>query len=218
MRCANALRNQGTDVAVGSGMSIELETKTPARFERRQLGLRLLLGLVLAWFGISLGWMTGLLYFVLPVMAAGAISSVGGAGYLRDFAPELWKVLVWLVRCEAYFLLLVDRFPTAEESDEVTTAMRFSGTPTLGSALIRIVTSLPSLCALAILEIPCVPIWIVTAIFVLAGADAPRALLAYQRGVLRWQLRLFAYHASLVAEYPPWHVHGDAPLAHAVMS
>ncbi|MEP6860361.1 MAG: DUF4389 domain-containing protein [Deltaproteobacteria bacterium] len=198
-------------------MSVELETKPPPRFEPGQLGLRVLLAGVLAWFGITLGSVAGLLYFVLPVIAAGAISSTGGAGYLQDVAPQLRTVLVWFVRCEAYFLLLVDRFPTADETGAVATELRFTGTPTLGSALVRIVTSLPSACVLAVLAIPCVPLWVVMAMFILAGAEMPPALLAYQRGVLRWQLRLFAYHASLVAEYPPWHFHADAPLAQVVM-
>ena len=36
-----------------------------------------------------------------------------------------------------------------------------------------------------------------------AGASIPAGILGYQRGVLRWQARLVAYHASLVDDYPP---------------
>lgn len=197
-------------------MSVELETRVPAQFERSQLGLRLLLAVVFGWFGLTLGWMTSLLYVLLPVMAGGAVSSVGGASYLHDFAPRLWSVLTWIVRGEAYMMLLVDRFPTADDEHEVVPAIVFTGAPTTGSALVRIVTALPNACVLAILMAVATPLVVVSVIVVLVGGEMPTAILSYQRGVLRWQLRLLAYLGSLVAEYPPWHLHGDAPLAQAV--
>jgi hypothetical protein len=44
------------------------------------------------------------------------------------------------------------------------------------------------------------------------------SILSFQRGVLRWQARLVAYHASLVEEYPPFSFetgdgHGATPAA-----
>ena len=38
---------------------------------------------------------------------------------------------------------------------------------------------------------------------VLLGAAIPASITGFQRGVLRWQARLVAYHASLVDHYPP---------------
>lgn len=196
-------------------MSAELETKTPVHFDREQVALRLLLGIVLGWFGITLGWMTSFLYVLLPLLVAGGISAVGSANYARDFAPQLWSVLAWIIRAEAYMMLIVDRFPTVDEAD-VRLTVRYSGTPTVASALIRLVTSLPSACVLGLLMVISTPLWVVAAVIVLVGAEMPSWILAYQRGVLRWQLRLLAYHASLVCEYPPWHLHADLPLAQAV--
>ena len=37
----------------------------------------------------------------------------------------------------------------------------------------------------------------------------PPSILAFQRGVLRWNARLVAYHASLVEEYPPFALDTD---------
>ena len=39
---------------------------------------------------------------------------------------------------------------------------------------------------------------------ILVTGNYPRALYAYQRGINRWQARLFSYHTSLVDEYPPF--------------
>jgi hypothetical protein len=41
---------------------------------------------------------------------------------------------------------------------------------------------------------------VVAALAILLGLANPRSILALQRGVLRWQSRLVAHHASFVAE------------------
>ena len=46
---------------------------------------------------------------------------------------------------------------------------------------------------------------------VLFGLSIPRSILAFQRGVLCWQARLVAYHASFVVEYPPWSFDTEKP-------
>ncbi|CAN5860691.1 hypothetical protein BH11MYX2_BH11MYX2_41340 [soil metagenome] len=189
-------------------MSVQLDTQAPRHFERSQLALRVVVGIVFGWFGITLGGVTCLLYVLLPVVVAGAITT-GGVKYARDVAPQLWSVIAWIVRCEAYMMLLVDRLPMADEPG-VQLAIRFTGTPTVASALVRLVTSLPSTCVLAVLFMFSVPMWVIAAVLVLVGGQVPAPILAYQRGVLRWQLRLLAYHASLVVEYPLWTMHEPA--------
>jgi len=39
---------------------------------------------------------------------------------------------------------------------------------------------------------------------ILIDGKVPRTILAFQRGMLRWNARLWAYHASMVDEYPPF--------------
>jgi hypothetical protein len=172
-------------------------------FDRIQLLLRIALSCVLGWFGITAGWLVWTLYGTLPLVAAIAISTLGSERYLEYFGPRLWRVLAWLLQLSAFMVLLVDRFPTGEEGGVVPT-IRFTGRPTVGTAVLRLITSIPSGIVLGFLAcISCI-LWLVGAAYVLFSARVPRSILAYQRGMLRWQARLVAYHAALVVEYPPF--------------
>ena len=99
--------------------------------------------------------------------------------------------------------LLVDRFPTGDD-DDVRIQIANTGRPTVGSALSRLVTSIPSGFVLLLLWCVSSVLWIVAAVSVVLGLAMPDSILAFQRGVLRWQARLVAYHASFVEEYPPF--------------
>lgn len=182
---------------------VQLDAISPARFDRMQLVLRIAIAITLGWIGVQGGWLACAAFAVLPVVAAVGISSVGSERYLRDVGPRLWHVLAWLLRWSAYMSLVVDRFPTDDDVG-VDVELRFTGRPTIGSALLRFATSIPS--GLVLMLLGCVGsvLWLVAAVAVVLGAAMPAPILAYQRGVLRWQARLLAYHASLVAEYPPW--------------
>ena len=72
------------------------------------------------------------------------------------------------------------------------------------TALSRLLTSIPSGIVLCFLWFVSGILWLFAAVAVLLGAAMPGSILAFQRGVLRWQARLVAYHASLVEEYPPF--------------
>jgi hypothetical protein len=187
---------------------VQIDVISPDRFDRIQLLLRLVLACVLAWFGITAGWLVSLLYGTLPLVAAIAISSVGSQAYVHNFAPQLWRVLSWLLQLSAYMVLLVDRFPTSSDG-QVQVNIRVTSRPTIGSALLRLVTSIPSGLVLCVLSLVSAMLWLVAAGLVLLGGPMPRSILAFQRGVLRWQGRLVAYHASLVDEYPPFSFESD---------
>lgn len=199
---------------------IQLEVRSPDHFDRVQLLLRLVIAIAFAWIGMSAGWLAMALYLLLPAATAIAMSSEGHEVYRRDFAPQLWRVLRWLFELAAYMMLLTDRFPTAD-GELVKAEIRYTGQPTVGSALGRLVTSIPSAIVLGVLAIGSSILTVVAVIVVLAGAAMPGWILAYQRGVLRWQARLAAYHASLVDEYPPFaletdgHHHGGTAAAAA---
>ena len=187
---------------------VQLEVKSPDHFDRIQLVLRLVLMIVLAWFGVTAGWLACLLYGALPLAAAITISSEGRDVYTQDFAPQLWRVLRWLLEFSAYMMLVTDRFPTADGYC-VRPEIRFTSRPTIGSALGRLVTSIPSAIVLCVLSFVSSVVCVVAIVFVLVGAGMPAGILGYQRGVLRWQARLLAYHASLVDEYPPFSLETD---------
>jgi hypothetical protein len=105
------------------------------------------------------------------------------------------------------------------EDSAVQPRIRITGRPTVSSALLRLLTSIPSGLVLGILWFVSAILWFVALVFVVLGAAIPRPILGYQRGVLRWQARLVAYHASLVEEYPPFTLDtgdGHAGTLHAV--
>jgi hypothetical protein len=187
---------------MSSNYPVQIDVTSPPHFDRIQLLLRIAIGILLGWLGVTAGWLVCLLFGALPLIAAIAISSERVA-YLKEVAPPIWSALDWLLRLSAYMLLLVDRFPT-DEARSVMTEIRYSGQPTVGSALARLITSIPSGFVLMLLWFVSSVLWVVAALAVLLGLSMPRSILAFQRGVLRWNARLVAYHASFVVEYPPW--------------
>ena len=188
-----------------SGYPVQFEVTSPPRFERIQLLVRILLSAVLGWLGFTAGWFVGALYGVLPLVAAIAISTHGPERYLREDAPKIWRGLEGLLGVWAFNAILVDTFPT-ETARPVRGVIRFTGTPTVGSALLRFITSIPSGLVLSLLWCVGWLLWIVAAFAVLFTESVPQSLLASPRGILRWNARLVAYHASLVEEYPPFSV------------
>jgi hypothetical protein len=207
-RCAAHSRNPpvpcGTLVAAPQGMRdypVLLEVTSPRRFDRLQLLLRVLFAIVLGWVGITMGWVVCGLFFMLPIVAAISVSSTR-LRYFEDVAPELWRAIAWLLQLSAYMMLLVDRFPTGD--DDVRLKVTYSGRPTPASALLRLLTSIPSGVLLGALWFASSILWFWGALMILVTTTMPAWLLRFQRGVLRWQARLVAYHASFVDEYPPF--------------
>jgi hypothetical protein len=182
---------------------IQLEVSSPRRFDRIQLLIRIAVSMFLGWLGITLGWLTCALFFAVPLVAAAMISTRGADLYLRDTAPRLWRAFRWLFAFGAYMLLITDRIPV-DESTPVTSDLRTSGHPSVGSALLRLVTSIPSAFVLGFLGIVACILWLVAAASILIGRTVPTSILDFQTGFLRWHARLLAYHASFVEEYPPF--------------
>jgi hypothetical protein len=193
-------------VAVPSVMStypVHLDVISPAKFTRFQLLLRLALSIALGVIGISLGWVVGVLYFALPVVASITISTKGPSDYLASVGQRLWRALTWLFGLSAYMLLLVDHVPDPEQRD-VRIELEPVARPSAPSALARLITSIPSAFVLWILSIVSGLFVVISFISVLFVKSIPLTILAFQTGILRWTARLFAYHASLVDEYPPF--------------
>lgn len=172
---------------------VQVDVPSPPLYDRLQLLVRLLFAMVLGAIGISFSWLAGVLYLLLPLIAATALAG----------REQLWKPLQYLLQVSAYMLLLTDRFPTrAHEPAHID--LRITGAPTAGSALLRLVTSIPSVIVLGILGIVSCFLGFIGILTILFSRTLPAPILAYQRAMLRWQARLLAYHASLVDEYPPF--------------
>ena len=183
---------------------VTFDVDRPEKLERPHVFLRILIAVILSILGGALGWIFGLVYLVLPVVAAIFISQRGSEGYLREDGPRVTGWLRWLVAFYAYLGILSDRFPSEKPEEIVRFEVQPGGTPTVGSALLRLIYSIPSALVLSILGIASAVIWVIAAVMVLVQESYPEGLYNFQRGILRWEARLLGYHASLVEQYPPF--------------
>lgn len=177
---------------------VQLVVERADRIPRVHVLIRLALLLALATLGCSsIYWF---LYLALPPLVALLVSRKSGASYLED-APRVVRVLRWIAAAYAYLWLLSNELPTAQAS-RVDLQIEAGGTPTVGSALARLVYSLPALLLVAVLSLAATLVWLVAAAVVLVTERMPDSLGDFLALVLRVQFRLVAYHLSLVERYP----------------
>ncbi len=176
----------------------------PEKFERPQVLLRVLILIIVSIVTGALGWIFGLVYLLLPVLAAILVSNRGSQRFIEEEGPRLTGWLRWLIAFYAYLSILTDRFPTEKPEEIVRFEVRTGGSPTVGSALLRLIYSIPNAFVFLLLGIVSVVVWLIAAVMVLILEDYPDGLYNFQRGILRWEARLLGYHASLVDQYPPF--------------
>jgi len=180
---------------------VTFDVSRPEKFERPQLFLRILVAIILWVLASIVGWV---LYLAFPVLAAIFVSQKGPEKYLEEDGPRMTEWLRWVVAIFAYLLILTERFPTEKPEEIVRFEVQTGGRPTVGSALLRLIYSIPSVLVLGLLGIVSAIVWLIAAVMVLIQESYPDGLYNFQRGVLRWEARLLGYHASLVHEYPPF--------------
>ncbi len=157
----------------------------PERFERSQVFLRILLLRIVSIVTGSVGWMFGLVYLLLPVLAAILVSNRGSQRFIEEDGPRVSGWLRWLVAFYAYLIILTDRFPTEKPGEIVHFEVRAGGSPTVGSALLRLIYSIPNAFVFLLLGIVSVGVWLIAAVMVLMRESYPEGLYNFQRGVLR---------------------------------
>lgn len=170
----------------------------PATYDRGQILMRLLVLVLLAVIGTPLGWIFGVLYLALPVAAAIVVSASGPAKWVDDVGLRLVGALRWLLGAYAYLGLLTDRFPTSADAAGVRYEVDRGGAPTVGSALLRLVTSIPAALFLWLLTIVGGIVWLIGVVSILATESLPGFVIDFQRGLVRMFARFLAHHASLV--------------------
>jgi hypothetical protein len=178
---------------------VSFDLERPLTFQRAHVFLRVALLIVIGWIAHPIG----LLWLGLPVVAAILVSHNGGQRYLEEHGPTATRALGWILAVIAYLALLSDRLPRRGEQP-VRFQVERSGSPTVGSALLRIVYAIPSIVVLALLVYVGAIVWVVAAVLVLVDGGYPDSLWRFLLGIVRWEACLLAYLASLVDRYPPF--------------
>lgn len=190
---------------------VHYTVERPAKFERVQLALRVVAFFALGLLRLSLGTLFAVAYVALPVIAASRIASRGPAAYLEQDGPRVTRLLAWIAAIGAWAGLVTDRLPASTPDELVTLAIPRTSHPSTGHALARVITGLPSAIVLALLGCLGALVWLWAAITILVGERVGPGAFGYLAGLQRWSMRLLAYQASLVDEYPPFSFTDVAP-------
>lgn len=173
------------------------DVSRPARFERPQVFVRLLAYLIL-------GVVNYIFIIGLPVYAALTIGTKGADHYIKEDAARVTGWLKWYIGLYAYVMVTTDKLPMTAAEAPIRFEVQAHGTPTIASALLRFITSIPSGIILSALATVGAAIWLVASVMILLSEEYSEGLYDFQRGIVRWTARFIAYHASLVPEYPPF--------------
>ena len=181
------------------GHPVHLLVERTPHPRRIHVALRLVLFVALGIVGVGrVGWM---IYLALPALVALAILQRGAGRYLAEDVPRVVRALRWVAGAYAYLWLLTDVPPTTEPGP-VELHIDAAATATPKTALLRLLTSLPALLLVALLSIVGAILWVIGAVCIVAAERLPSVIGDFLTLTLRTQLRLLAYHLSLVDVYP----------------
>jgi hypothetical protein len=185
---------------------VRYHVEPPQRFTRIQLLIRVAAFCVLGMVGLSFGAVFVSAYLALPVLAAARISSRTPEDYVRDDGPDLFAALRWFAAASAWAGLIAERLPSRspDETVRIEVDATVQPRPTPKSAMWRIVTGLPSALVLAVLCGVGTLVWLWAALSILFVQRVGSGAFNFLAGLQRWSIRLLAYQASLVDEYPPF--------------
>jgi Domain of unknown function (DUF4389) len=184
---------------------VRFEVERPPTFQRAHVFLRIALLIVIGWVSHPFG----LLWLGVPLVAAVLVAQKGGPRYLDEDGPKVGRIIGWVVAVIAYLALLSDRLPGRDEP-----GLRFevehSGSPSVGSALLRVLYVIPSLIVLAFLVLVGSIVWLLALVLVLVNERYPESVWRFLCGIVRWEANVLAYLASLTDRYPPFALEGDS--------
>jgi hypothetical protein len=179
---------------------VTFDMAPPERMQRPHVAIRILVIIVL-WI---VGPFLGIFYLGIPIIAAVLVSQKGTERFFQEDAPRFVKWERYLIAAFAYMLFMTDRLPNEDPDQTIDLQATPGGTPTIGSALLRIITVIPHMVVLGIIGIAFIVVVPVAAISILINESVPSWAFDFTRGYLRWETRVLAYYASLTDEYPPF--------------
>lgn len=184
----------------------------PRTFSRVQLLVRVLAFMVLGWVGLSFGMVFSFAFVALPIVAAIRLGSLGSPEQYRQDKPRLMRILHWLAAACSWAGLATEGLPVKDPSETVSMRVDETGTrATAGSALLRILTGLPSAFVLGIVCCVGVFVWMWAALSIVLTSRVGDGAFNYLVGLQRWSVRLLAYQACVVDAYPPFSFDTDGP-------
>lgn len=187
---------------------VHYSVEHPAHFSRTGLLARAVAFLALGLVGLSFGAIFGFAFLVLPVIAASRISGGDAQAYRREDGPRILAALRWLAAISAWAGLTAERLPGRSPDEIVKLELGLEGgslrPAASGSPIWRVITGIPSAFVLAFLGWVGMFVWLWAALSILVSERVGRGAFDYLVGLQRWSIRLLAYQASLVDEYPPF--------------
>jgi hypothetical protein len=85
---------------------VSFDVRRPEKFDRTQVIIRLLIIVILSILAGAFGWIMGIIYLGIPVLAAVLISQKGQERYLAEADATMTQWLRYLVAFYAYLALL----------------------------------------------------------------------------------------------------------------
>lgn len=198
-----------------SGMTgtypVHYSVEHPPHFSRIGLLGRVVAFIALGMLGLSFGAVFCFAFLILPVFAMVRISGSDPEAYLRQDGPRVLGALRWLAAISAWASLTAERLPDQAPNEIV--KIEIDSAPHRGetSAIWRVLSGLPSALVLAVLGWIGVFVWLWAALSILLWERVGPGAFGYLVGLQRWSIRLLAYQASLVDEYPPFSFSDPAP-------
>jgi hypothetical protein len=184
----------------------------PPRFSRMQLLVRVVAFIAIGVIGLSFGTVFIFAYLALPVFAAVRLASrPDPEAYVTEDGPRIIGVLNWFAAISAWAGLIAELLPGRTPDETVRIEIdRVPVRPTPGSAMWRVIAGIPSAIVLAVLCWLGAFVWLWAALTILISERVGPGAFSYLAGLQRWSIRLLAYQASLVDDYPPF-TFGDTP-------
>ncbi len=189
----------------------------PQEMSRLQLAIRLVAFIAIGALGISIGGLFLFAFLALPVIAAIRTSGERPAGrvttYATDDGPKIIHALRWWAAICGWLGLVTDRLPAHAPDETITIEVEGVTHPTPASAMWRVLSGIPSALVLAVLGAIGSLVWLWAVLTILFTQRIGPGAFSYLVGLQRWSVRLLAYQASLVDDYPPFSFEETAPIA-----
>jgi hypothetical protein len=187
--------------------AVKFDIQQQEKYDRVHVVIRIVLAIVLGAvlsFLQPAGFIGGIFYLAVPVVAAILIAQKGAAVYVAEREQNMAMWLRWLFALGAYFNMLTDRLPNQEPKETLRYEVTPDGEPSAGNVLLRIILAIPHGIVLFVLTIVAVILIVIAAIMVVIQEKYPAGIFSFLLGYARWNVRVYSYLAGLVQAYPPF--------------